>query len=188
MLYECIVKSVRAEKLSLVPIRWATWIFITGDITCFLVQGNAAGLLGNDNQEVVQIGNYIIIVGLILQIIVFICFLVCCGTFHRRMGASLAPAGYRVSFPWEKTFYMLYVTSTLFLARNVYRVVEFVMQTIDDEGYLITHEWPLFAFDSALMVLLMLFFYIWYPCELHESQLIENERSSITELNTYTQV
>ena len=58
-----------------------------------------------------------------------------------------------------------------YAVRDIYRrpcakhlpVVEFVTQSVDQEGYLLTTEWPLYVFDAALMFLLMVVFYIWYP-------------------------
>ena len=83
MVYSRTVRAVHGENLSPVPMRWATWIFVGGDWTCFMIQGNAVGLLGKE--KLTLIADYIIIAGLILQIGVFIFFLVCCGIFHKRM-------------------------------------------------------------------------------------------------------
>ena len=81
--------------------------------------------------------------------------------------------------PWQACLNMLYVTSMAILARNIFRVVEFAMQSVDDAGYLVTHEWPLYAFDGALMLLVMVVFFFWYPSQLHTKS-----RDSMVELTT----
>jgi hypothetical protein len=61
---------------------------------------------------------------------------------------------------WKAYLNMLYFTSALILVRNIFRVVEFIM---DKQSYLQQNEWPTFTFDSVLMLLVMVVFYIWYP-------------------------
>ncbi|KAJ5813577.1 RTA1 like protein-domain-containing protein [Penicillium pulvis] len=165
IVYARIVRAVHAEDLSPIPIRWVSWIFITGDFTCLMIQGNAAGLLGNE--DLTLIADYIIIAGLILQIIVFTFFIVCCGIFNKRMRAYVAESCPVIHLPWQSCINMLYMTSTTVLVRNIYRVVEFVMQSVNKDGYLVITEWPLYVFDASLMFLLMVAFYLWYPHGLH---------------------
>lgn len=147
------------------------------DFTCFSVQGNAAGLLGNP--DLALTGDCIIIAGLIWQIVVFVLFIACCVIFNQRMIAHLKKTERVLDLPWQSWFTMLYVTSAAILARNIYRVIEFIGQAIDQNGYLLTHEWPLYVFDAALMLFVMAGFYIWYP-NTHQSQTTE----SITELRS----
>lgn len=182
MVYSRIVRAVHGEHLSPVPMRWATCIFVTGDYTCFMIQGNAAGLLGKENLAL--IADYIIIAGLILQIMIFVFFLACCGIFHRRIRLYTAESCTVIQVPWQSCLNMLYVTSIAVLVRNIYRVVEFAMQSVDQNGYLLTTEWPLYVLDGSLMFLLMIVFYIWYPHDLPHGrssssiQLFSRESSS----------
>lgn len=168
MVYSRIVRAVHAEDLSPVPMRWATSIFVTGDFTCFMIQGNAAGLLGNENLTL--IADYIIIAGLVLQIIVFVLFIICCGIFNRRMRVYVAESCPVIHLPWQSCLNMLYTTSSAVLLRNIFRVVEFVMQSVNQNGYLPTTEWPLYLFDGSLMLLLMVVFYLGYTHELHRGE------------------
>ena len=161
MVYSRIVRAVDGTRFSPITPRWTTWIFVIADGTCFNIQSNGGGLLAKD--KTVKIGGYIIVAGLILQILVFACFLVLCFIFHGRYGRYLAETGTRSDVPWRSCFHMLYATSAAILVRNIYRVVEFVM---GKDGYLQIVEWPVYAFDAALMLLVMIAFFVWYPSDL----------------------
>ncbi|CAG7997219.1 unnamed protein product [Penicillium nalgiovense] len=177
MTYSHVVIAIHGEPFSPISMRWATRFFVTGDIVCLLIQGNAAGLLAKP--ETTKTGDYIIIAGLILQIFIFVYFLICCLLFNMRFRVQVGEAEATAHVPWQACLNMLYVTSMAILARNIFRVVEFAMQSVDDTGYLVTHEWPLYAFDGALMLLVMVVFFFWYPSQLHTKS-----RDSMVELTT----
>jgi hypothetical protein len=158
MVYSRIVRAVGGENCSLITVRKTTRLFVIGDFITFNIQGNGGGLLANE--KLANIGKIIVIIGLIAQIILFLAFVVCCVVFHRRFRVHLRQSHTPVEIRWEAYLNMLYVTSALILVRNVFRVVEFVM---DKQGYLQQKEWPTFVFDSVLMFLVMVSFYIWYP-------------------------
>ncbi|KAM0342089.1 hypothetical protein ACHAPU_009702 [Fusarium lateritium] len=158
MVYSRLVKAIGGESCSLISIRWTTRLFVIGDILTFNIQGNGGGLLAS--KKLAHIGNIIVIVGLIAQIVLFLAFVICCVVFHRRFRAHLKQTSIPVEIRWEACLNMLYFTSALILVRNVFRVVEFIM---DKEGYLQQYEWPTFVFDSVLMLLVMVAFYLWYP-------------------------
>lgn len=164
MVFSRIVRAVHGVEFSPITLRWATKIFVTGDMLCLLIQGNASGLLANS--ETTLIGDYIIIAGLVLQIIIFVCFIICCVIFHRRFRTHLAGTSDEIDIPWQACLNMLYMTSVAILARNIFRVFEFALQSVNAKGYLVTTEWPLYVFDGALMLLVMISFFLWYPSRL----------------------
>ncbi|EED12989.1 DUF300 domain protein, putative [Talaromyces stipitatus ATCC 10500] len=172
MVYSRIVRAVHGELFSLVPPRWTTWIFVVGDWTCLNIQSGGSGLL--NHASLASIGNYIIVAGLIVQVLLFVGFMICCVIFHKRFGAHIAKTGAISNAPWKSCLHMLYTTSILVLIRNIYRIVEFMM---GQHGYLLETEWPLYVFDGALMILVMIAFYIWYPARLQP-----NSRDSMIEL------
>ncbi|CAK7243923.1 MAG: hypothetical protein STHCBS139747_005455 [Sporothrix thermara] len=182
MVYSRLVRAVHGEHLSLIPIRWTTRIFVCLDFFFLSIQSDGGGLLAKE--KTTQIGTDIIIAGLILQVLAFLAFMACCIVFHRRFGATqeLSPSrrftndsqqstGENVlndgtpttALPWRGCLYMLYATSIAVLARNLYRIVEFVMGT---DGYLQAHEWPVYALDGGFMLIVMIVFYIWHPSTL----------------------
>ncbi|KAF4432132.1 hypothetical protein F53441_13851 [Fusarium austroafricanum] len=158
MVYSRLVRAVGGESCSWITVRWTTRLFVLGDFITFNIQGNGGGLLANP--DTVNIGNIIVIAGLIAQIILFLAFVACCVIFHRRFRIYLRHTSMPVGIRWEAYLNMLYFTSALILVRNIFRVVEFAM---DKKGYLQQKEWPTFVFDSVLMLLVMIAFYIRYP-------------------------
>ena len=161
MVYSRLVRSVDGASLSLMSPRWTTRIFVSGDWICLNIQGAGAGLLFKP--ATMQTGNWIVTAGLAIQLMLFIGFIGCCATFHRRFRAHLARTGATTDIPWQTCFYMLYGTSLAVMVRNIYRVIEFVS---GQDSYLFVNEWTIYVFDAALMLLVMVVFYIWYPSQL----------------------
>lgn len=164
MVYSRIVRAVHGDNFSLISPRWTTRIFVIGDLTCLNIQSGGSGLLAHP--DVASIGTYIIVSGLILQALIFVGFMYCCLVFNNRFRAHIAEAGATSNIPWQSSLNMLYTTSVAILVRNIYRVVEFIM---GQHGYLLETEWPLYVFDGALMLLVMVCFYVWYPSQLQPS-------------------
>ncbi|KAM6507973.1 hypothetical protein FSOLCH5_013174 [Fusarium solani] len=172
MVYSRLVRALQGEELSLISPRWTTIIFVIGDLATLNVQSSGAGMLADDERAAT--GNTIVIAGLLLQVFLFIGFMICCLVFHLRYKAHLTDNFAVSDVPWKSCLHMLYWTSMMVLVRNVFRVIEYIM---DKEGYLQQHEWPTFVFDSVLMFFVMVAFYIWYP-----SNLQPKSRESMVEL------
>lgn len=164
MVYSRLIRAVQGDRFSLISPRWTTWIFVVGDFLCLSIQSNGSGLLVK--AKTATLGNYIIVAGLGIQVLMFAGFILCCLTFNMRFRAHTIQTGGVADVPWQSYLNMLYSTSLLVLARNIYRVIEFIM---GQNGWLIQNEWPLFAFDGALMLLVMIIFFIWYPSQLQPS-------------------
>ncbi|KAI9661676.1 MAG: hypothetical protein M1821_008914 [Bathelium mastoideum] len=174
MVYSRVVRAVQGERFSLLSPRWTTAIFIFSDFQSLSIQSNGAGLL--DRPRTVHIGDYIIIAGLAIQIVMFAGFMLCCLTFNHRLRVHIAETGSASGIPWQPCLKMLYAASLAILARNIYRVIEFIT---GQNGYLLDHEWPTYVFDGALMLLVMIGFLIWHP-----SKLSFTARDSVIELTS----
>jgi hypothetical protein len=112
-------------------------------------------------------GEHIIIGGLLVQIIFFSFFVIVAVTFHKRMSkmpTSRVLADSRIGSAWKKHIYVLYGGSCFILIRSVMRLIEFAQ---GNDGYLISHEWFLYVFDSTLMFITMVIFAIVHPSELN---------------------
>ena len=163
MVYSRLVRAVNGQQCSLLSPHTSTRIFVLGDFICLNIQSSGSGLLASEDVDTVHIGEYIVMGGLILQILVFLVFMWTCGTFDRRFRILVA-GGRHTDVPWKQCLFMLYATSVAILVRNVYRVVEFAL---GKQGYIYSHEWPAYVFDAALMVLVTAAFYFWHPSDLH---------------------
>ena len=147
-----------AESLSIIRINWLTKTFVIGDAFAFLVQASGAGYMAAGTSP--KTGEVIVIFGLFIQIVFFGLFVTSAVLFHKRYNSQL---GARASFDWEKIMLMLYVTSALILVRSIFRIIEY---GAGSDGYLLENEWPLYIFDSVLMLAVMVVFYVWYPNDL----------------------
>lgn len=158
VVYARVVRAVGGHRFSIIPPHWVTRVFVLGDLLCLNIQSSGAGL--TPKPKLASIGDATIIAGLGLQVLMFAAFLVCCSIFHVRLRAHLVRVKRVSNLPWQSCLGMLYVTSLLIQLRNVFRMVEYAMNS---EGYLVRMEWPMYAFDGAPMLVVMTCFLLWYP-------------------------
>ncbi|KAL2837477.1 RTA1 like protein [Aspergillus pseudoustus] len=154
-----VIRSVGAEKYSLIRINWVTKTFVAGDILSFLVQGQGSGLMATDGLE--NIAKGIVVTGLMIQIFVFGFFILTAMVFEKRM--KRVPTS---EAPYTHRLYPLYAVSWLIMLRSIFRVIEYGM---GQKGYVLVNEWPLFVFDAVPMVGVMVIWGIWHPGMIEES-------------------
>ncbi|TPX13402.1 uncharacterized protein E0L32_006132 [Thyridium curvatum] len=165
-----VILAVDGASCSIIRPRWLTAIFVTGDVVSFFIQGGGAGLLTQaKSQDDSKRGEYIIVGGLIFQILIFGVFCATALVFNMRFRRHHHSETYRHK-PWQSVLVMLYVTSLLIMARNVFRVVEYAM---GHQGYLLSNEWPVYVFDGTLMFFTMAFFALRYPSQLYGGKRVE---------------
>ncbi|KAL6230460.1 hypothetical protein BDW75DRAFT_248620 [Aspergillus navahoensis] len=158
-----LLRSVEAEKYSLIRITRVTKTFVTGDIVSFLVQGSGAGLMAM-GESMANTAKGIVIAGLLIQIVVFGFFMVMSVVFDKRM--RRCPTGFNMSgngdngVGWKEHLFPLYGVSLLIMIRSVFRVIEYVM---GQKGYLLANEWPMYVFDAVLMLGVMVIWGRWHP-------------------------
>jgi len=158
-----LVRGVHGERFSIVRPTRMTKLFVFGDILALNVQGNGAGLTANEKYR--QLGEYLVIGGLFIQLIVFGFFVVAAFVFHMRMRRNIAKESESKpnclpNIPWRQGLKMLYACSALIMVRSVFRVIEYVMGT---DGYLLSTEWPMYVFDGVLMWTVQVIFFVWCP-------------------------
>lgn len=166
MVYSRIVRAVGAERFSPTPLRWTTVLFVLGDFACLYVHHTAV------------VGSYIVVAGLLLQVLLCGGFMGLCRVFHARFLAHLDNTSSTTNAPGRSRMMMLYATSLAILVRNVFRVVEFSM---GPDSYVFSSEWLTYLLDGALMLILMIGFLIWHP-----GQLQYKTRESAMELSNTT--
>lgn len=121
-----LIMRTDSATYSLVRANWVTKIFVTGDVFCFFIQSGGAGMLVQaKDKDGVKTGENIILGGLILQILIFLFFVIIAGTWHRRMESR--PTAASADIPWQKMVRFLYAASAFITIRNMCRVVEYAM-------------------------------------------------------------
>ncbi|KAM0227885.1 hypothetical protein ACHAPO_011174 [Fusarium lateritium] len=157
-------------SLSLIPVRWLSKIFVTGDIICFLVQGVGAGKLVDSNSiEDAKAGKNIVLAGLGLQVAIFLVFVLCAGVFHYRMASKGLFKTANPELRLGPMMTTLYICSLLVMFRNIYRLIEYEQ---GEDGYLQSHEWPTYVLDVMFMATIMVLTLGWYNADL------KNEKNS----------
>jgi len=114
------------------------------------------------SQSTLKIGQDVIIGGLFVQVIFFGCFLLVAVLFQTRIHKAPTLESVSELIPWRKHLFALYAASVLILIRSVVRVVEFIQ---GNGGYILGHEWFLYAFDAVLMLGVMVTFNVVHPSE-----------------------
>ncbi|KAK0445455.1 RTA1 like protein-domain-containing protein [Armillaria borealis] len=155
-----LIRKLHAERFSLIRINWLTKFFVAGDVLSFLMQSSGGGLLAKaKDQSDVNLGQTVIIVGLVAQIVWFGGFILVSAVFHYRM--RVVPIVIEKN-SWRTFMYALYAASTLIMVRSVFRVVEYAG---GNDGYLMRSEVWLYIFDSVLMAGVITLFNIYHPSD-----------------------
>lgn len=167
-----IITSVRGDKYSAVKPSKITLTFVGGDVLSFLVQGGGAGLSVVQKPGLAQWAERIVVIGLLIQIIMFALFCLLAVVFHRRMRRAPTAQSYAAKFSWEACLYMLYAVSVLIMARSIFRVVEYCQ---GQTGYALSHEWTLYVFDSVPMFAVTVIFGWRFPGNVNDKYLGQPE-------------
>ncbi|KAG5660911.1 hypothetical protein KAF25_002554, partial [Fusarium avenaceum] len=156
-----LIRALDAEHLSLIRTRWLTKIFVLGDILSFVVQGIGGGIMaGADNKDKVNLGQNAILVGLGIQILFFVGFIIVISIFHYRIRNQPTRISQETTLPWDQYILVLYFVSVLIMIRSIFRVAEFAA---GQESVLQTSEAFLYCFDTALMFLCSCVFNLRHP-------------------------
>ena len=119
-------------------------------------------MLAKSDPDSQQAGKYIIIGGLVLQLLSFGFFMVVSIIFHRRLLLKPTQRSDSGCIPWRRHMYVLYGTSILIMIRSIFRTVEYAQ---GDNGYLLRKEYWLYVFDATLMFLTIAMLNIIHPSE-----------------------
>jgi hypothetical protein len=172
-----IIIALRGDGYSPIRPSRLTKTFLAGDIVSFYIQGGGGGLTAAGSKSngkgpnLAVLGQWIIVGGLIFQIVIFGLFCITALTFHKRYAKSVVAPAWR---EWKQMMHVLYFVSGLIMIRSLFRVFEYVLGT---DGYLMAHEWPLYVFDTILMFGVLVLFYFYHPSRI--PGLAYNKRSQI---------
>lgn len=153
------ILAVHGAHLSPIRPSLLTKVFVAGDVVCFFVQLTGGAIMSGGGSRT-NLGRYIILTGLSLQITLFGLFVFVAYLFHTRIRTQRTEASHRPEIKWEVMLTILYVVSGIIMIRNLFRVVE---TSGGRSGYLLQHEWPLYVFDSIPMVAVVAILLYWFP-------------------------
>lgn len=114
--------------------------------------------------DAVKNGQHIVIGGLVLQILFFGFFMIVALTFHIRMNKAPTARATSGDIPWRKHLHALYFASILIMVRSIYRVIEYAQGFA---GFILSHEVFLYAFDSVLMLGVIVLLNVVHPSEIY---------------------
>jgi hypothetical protein len=157
-----IILLTEATHLSIVSPRWLTAIFVSGDVISFMMLGSSSGLtiLSTNHPSLATTAKWVVLVGLGIQLVAFALFGLTALAFHARIIRRPTTASFQVDQKWRKTLQMLYGVSALVIVRSVFRLIEYAG---GEDGYLLSHEWPLYAFGTLTMLAVAVISFYVYP-------------------------
>ncbi|CAG7919407.1 unnamed protein product [Penicillium olsonii] len=160
-----LIMHLDAERLSVVPVKWLTAIFVTGDVIAFLMQAAGGGIMSSGTISAMNTGESITIGGLAVQLVFFSIFIIASTIFHYRIRQNPTEESSKEQSrssraTWEVVMSGLYIASILILIRSIFRLIEYAQ---GNDGYLISHEAFLYVFDSMLMFFTMVAMSIFHP-------------------------
>ena len=173
-----IIALVGGDDHSLIPLKWLTKLFVIGDCISFFVQAMGGGIQSAGTLELLHLGEKIIVAGLFIQIFFFGIFIISAVVFHYRI--SLVPTTLSSSneIQWRPHIRTLYLTSVIILVRSIFRIVEYLM---GNSGWILSHEYMLYVFDTTLMLSVVVIFLWQHPGKLFVNNGKMIDRSSSTE-------
>lgn len=154
------VRSLRAEKHTIMRSTWVTKIYVLIDVASFICQMMGSAMQGSGDLKGVELGQHIVIGGLIVQLVALAWFLIECTVLHRRLRKSPTFVSRNPSVQWQRTLWTLHSVTLLIFGRSLYRLIEFLDGS---EGYLATHEAYLYAFDASLLSIAALLLALFHP-------------------------
>lgn len=141
-----------------------------------------ASILVQQTENSFKSGEAIIKVGLILQIVFFGLFILTSVLFHFRLMKYGYAEVARLDVDWKRHIYALYTGSVFVFVRCIFRLIEYDQGS---GGALLQHEYYIYIFDAAMMLIVMAVFNWVYPSAITE-QLRLFKNPSTAEINTST--
>ncbi|CAE6462303.1 unnamed protein product [Rhizoctonia solani] len=150
MIFGRIMAYVGSEY-GLVGHEFITKVFVAADVVAILTQASGGSMLSGDDFSSIKIGRTILIVGLAFQVVAFGIFMFIALAFDLKTRRNL---GDKMS-PIRPLIWAFYVSAILIIIRSIFRTIEFStisFEAEEQQGYIITHEWMFYIFDSLLIL------------------------------------
>ncbi|KGO75610.1 RTA-like protein [Penicillium italicum] len=167
-----IVTYLQAKHLSMMPVKWMTETFVTGDFLSFLLQC-AGGYLMDTGGSLREAGSNTTIGGLVVQLLFFGFFVIVTTVYHFRISRQPTPRSqsdreqtHGDGFRHRNRFTILiglYIVSLLILVRSVFCFVEYKEGY---NGYTMRHEVFMYVFDGLLMLIAIVVMNVCHPAKI----------------------
>ena len=141
--------------------------------------------MAGKSAKAVNLGQHIIVGGLVVQIVFFGFFVVVAAIFNLRLNKHATPRSESAEIPWRRHLNVLYAASILILVRSLFRIVEYQQ---GNDGYLLGHEVFLYIFDAVLMLSVMVLFNSIHPNEISTLLRRRDSVAGNSELNSFTRI
>ncbi|KAI9574466.1 RTA1-domain-containing protein [Boletus coccyginus] len=180
VLFGRVARHLSCPTHVLLPVQKLTLVFVSSDITTFLIQVMGAGLTVSHNQTQQQLGSHIFLAGLALQLVsftlfsgIYIRFLYRVYTLEHNIWER--DKGQPWSRDWRTLAAALAISCIGILVRSCYRVAELSQGF---QGYLATTEAFFYALDTLpLIIAISVYALFWPGWIIKDGTKIEHEES-----------
>ncbi|KAI0888535.1 putative RTA1 domain protein [Annulohypoxylon maeteangense] len=153
-----------ATHHSLLSLRWMTRLYVLIDFGCIFTQLIGSILPASGDPSAIRTSRIILLSGIITQFVALSFFVLQIVFLYNRIKRDLTTVLlHDPSIRWQFHFYSISLVALLLILRAVVRAVEYLQ---GEDGYVISHESFIYAFDGAPMFLVMLIFLILHPARL----------------------
>lgn len=135
-----------------------TSFFVLTDIVAFCTQIGGSLVQVTGNVKVMEIGDHVVLGGLLFQLVVLLVYLALVVRFHQTcMRDGMVVDG------WRPYVLVMIASVVLIWVRNLVRVIEFAQGFY---GAITQNEAMIYVFDAFLMLSIMILFTVWHPVRL----------------------
>ncbi|KAF7188839.1 Protein RTM1 [Pseudocercospora fuligena] len=159
-----IILALDAAELSPVRPKWFSKMFVMGDVICFLVQIAGTGMTVTISEKMQKIGQIVVVVGLVFQILVFVCFIWLVVVFYRRCGRQ--DGAKDVGLKWRRYVLALLAASGCIVLRNL---VIGIQHAQGADGFVASHEVFAYLFEAVPIFAVVCIFAVYQPGRLQKS-------------------
>ncbi|KAK0733549.1 RTA1 like protein-domain-containing protein [Lasiosphaeria miniovina] len=158
--------------------------FVVADVVAIFTQLIGTVLPASGTPEAQRLSKIIVLVGLLVQLLALVVFIVLCARLHARLRHNPSKSKAMLADPgvnWLGHFVVLEVAAVMLVVRSVVRGAEYLGGT---DGFVATHEVFVYVFDAVPMLVVMLSSMLLHPSRLVReiAKLERKEMGEFTEL------
>lgn len=167
-------------RFSPLPPHLYTKVFVTCDISSFLIQGGGAGLIVSTKATTAETGKDILLAGLAFGLISFCVFIFLTVWMTINVSRSMTRKEFEsigLTRDWTRLMIPIFIGELCILVRTIYRLIEFAGGY---SGHIYTTEWYLYVFDCVFMLITAAVWVPFFPAKYGLDQSITGRRQDET--------